>query len=540
MKKNIKSTLLISTAIVTALLTATFAGSRKAYARELNDEEKAALEQTIEEAFDKMEKENLGKLNLDLSKHDLKVESMHEYVSILRVMDKVRLKRIPVFKFGSHEFEAIYFYTPTKPFGYIDPGDIYDPYWDSAELRKKSDKARIMRTEISYDPHYVNKDNTLKKDLFEHDLKTAPEVYNKILSKINDNMSDLEKLLVIHDEYCALTTYPAETGTNEYGKPEHDQFATSPISSLTTRASVCYAQSVMMYDLLTDAGIECIRVGSTDMSHAWNMVKIDGNYYHIDTTWDNADYENTDPSINHTYFLRTDKEIEILGHTHDWQDETAGTKFLDAPLTPEEPGFKGYIFRGSGEPDDYYGSDTYRNFTYLDGRWYCFDSYENEIVSYSDLEGHDRKAVKPITDEYILTVYGSDKALYVCTPKKLYEYRPDTETLTQVLTPEDVRKDCYFTSMVIALDEIKVRVYSNEDNEYADKTYPLAEIETKPTDTPAPTNTPEISKAAEPVKEMEIKPVENTKDNKGLMIAIAGAAVVLIALAVILITKKRK
>ena len=120
MEKYIKNTLLISVTILIALFTA-LSAKQTAYARELSEEEKAALEQTMEEAFDKMERENLGKLNLDLSKHKLTVESMHEYVSILRVMDKVRLRRIPYFRFGSHEFEAVYYYTPTKPFGYINP-----------------------------------------------------------------------------------------------------------------------------------------------------------------------------------------------------------------------------------------------------------------------------------------------------------------------------------------------------------------------------------------------------------------------------------
>ena len=532
MEKHIKNTLLISVTILIALFTA-LSAKQTAYARELSEEEKAALEQTMEEAFDKMERENLGKLNLDLSKHKLTVESMHEYVSILRVMDKVRLRRIPYFRFGSHEFEAVYYYTPTKPFGYINPGDIYDPYYDTDELKKKFDKAQIMRTEIAYDPHYINEDNSLKKDLFEHDMKTAPEVYAKILSKVNDNMSDLEKLLIIHDEYCALTSYPAEEGTDEDGKTKYDSFASSPISSLTTNASVCYAQSEMMRYLLTDAGIECIRLGSFDISHAWNMVKIDGSYYHVDTTWDNSDYINTDSSTSHIYFLRTDKEMEDLGRKNDWVNETE-IKQTDAPLSPKEPAFKGYIFRGTKEPEDYY-ENAYRNISYLDGRWYCLNTMDNKIESYSDLEGHDKKTVKPIED-YILSLYASDNALYFITSEKFYEYRPDTDTLTELLKAEDLQANSYFTSMVICLDEIRIRLFSNDNFEYTAKTYPIEEMETKPTDTPTPepTQTPEITKQEEPYT------VKETKDNNYLIIAIAAGAAIVITLTIIIATKKRK
>ena len=534
MEKYIKKITLITVTILITLLTPLFV-SHKAYARELSEEEKAALEQTLEEAFDKMERENLGKLNLDLSKHKLTVESMYEYVSILRVMDKVRLKRIPYFRFGSHEFEAVYYYTPTKPFGYINPGDIYDPYYDTDELKKKFDKAQIMRTEIAYDPHYINEDNSLKKDLFEHDMKTAPEVYAKILSKVNDNMSDLEKLLILHDEYCALTSYPDETGTDEYGHTTHDLFASSPISSLTTNASVCYAQSVMMRYLLNDAGIDCIRLGSFDISHAWNMVKIDGNYYHVDTTWDNNDYESTDSCTSHIYFLRTDKEMEDLGRKNDWVDESE-IKTVDAPLSPKEPGFKGYIFRGTNEPEDYY-ENAYRNFSYLDGRWYCLNPMDNQIESYSDLEGHDKKTVKPIED-YILSLYASDNALYFITSEKFYEYRPDTDTLTELLKAEDLQANSYFTSMVICLDEIRIRLFSNDSFEYTAKTYPIEELETKPTDTPTPeptkTPTPEVK------EELLVKPEKDTKDNKYILIAAAAGALILITGITVLIVKKRK
>ena len=541
MKNDIKNITLISVSIFITLLIAAAFGSRTVYARELNEEEKAALEQTIEEAFDKMERENLGKLIVDLSKHKLTVESMYEYVSILRVMDKVRLRRIPIYKFGSHEFEAVYFYTPTKPFSYIDPGDIYDPYYDTDELKKKYDKATIMKTEISYDAHYVNEDNTLKKDLFEHDLKAVPEVYNKILSKVNDNMSDLEKVLIIHDEFCALTSYPDQIGEDEYGHPKHDPFATSPISALTTNASVCYAQSVMICDLLEDAGVKCIRVGSTEMSHAWNMVEIDGKYYHIDTTWDNSDFVSGDTDISHIYFLRTDKEIEELGHKHDWVDESSGSKFIDAPLSATEPGFNGYIFRASSEPEDYFALDAYRSINYLDGRWYCLDSKTNEITSYSDLEGHDKKAVKPVGDDHILMLYASDKALYFCTSYKLYEYRPDTDSLTQVLSSDEVENASFFTSMVVALDEIRVRVCSDADYKTTSKTYQVAELETKPTDTPTPTptNTPEPTKVPEATKEAASKDSAGS-DNKTILIIAAAAAVIVITVIGVIVRKKRR
>ena len=44
------------------------------------------------------------------------------------------------------------------------------------------------------------------------------------------------------------------------------------------------------------------------MNHAWNLIKIDGEWYHIDVTWD-------DPTpdllgrVNHVFFLISDDAI---------------------------------------------------------------------------------------------------------------------------------------------------------------------------------------------------------------------------------------
>ena len=41
---------------------------------------------------------------------------------------------------------------------------------------------------------------------------------------------------------------------------------------------------------MTRMGVDTSFAISTSMDHMWNVVKIDGNWYHVDTTWD-------DPSL---------------------------------------------------------------------------------------------------------------------------------------------------------------------------------------------------------------------------------------------------
>ena len=64
--------------------------------------------------------------------------------------------------------------------------------------------------------------------------------------------------------------------------------------------------------LLQEFGFECIRLTSEPMDHAWNLVKIDGQWCHIDVTWDDP---NEGGYENHHYFGLTD---ERMSQDHDW------------------------------------------------------------------------------------------------------------------------------------------------------------------------------------------------------------------------------
>lgn len=60
--------------------------------------------------------------------------------------------------------------------------------------------------------------------------------------------------------------------------------------------------------------------------HAWNQVKVDGEYYYLDTTWDDPLYHK-DGDVRYKYFLVS---TEQLKKTHTWDDENypkTGTRF---------------------------------------------------------------------------------------------------------------------------------------------------------------------------------------------------------------------
>lgn len=90
--------------------------------------------------------------------------------------------------------------------------------------------------------------------------------------------------------------------------------------------SVCDGFSRAYAILMKKAGVECYYVSGTDKafigknqavgSHAWNLAKINGNFYHIDVYWDNnASADDENPSYFH--FMGSDEEFDA-SHKYSW------------------------------------------------------------------------------------------------------------------------------------------------------------------------------------------------------------------------------
>lgn len=132
---------------------------------------------------------------------------------------------------------------------------------------------------------------------------------NNILSGIiKSNMTTANKELAIHDWIVNNTQYDSSlTKFTAY-------------NALEEHSAVCEGYALLIYKLLTQAGIPSQIVsgtadnGQNQESHAWNLVNINGFWYHLDTTWD--DPISSIPLLKHDYFNLTDSQI-IKDHTWD-------------------------------------------------------------------------------------------------------------------------------------------------------------------------------------------------------------------------------
>ena len=72
-------------------------------------------------------------------------------------------------------------------------------------------------------------------------------------------------------------------------------------------------------------GIDSVYIAANTKKepHAWNLVKLDGHWFHVDCTWDRG--LGVNPNVKHTYFMLSDAEFNADGvHSEDWKKPEKG------------------------------------------------------------------------------------------------------------------------------------------------------------------------------------------------------------------------
>ena len=128
--------------------------------------------------------------------------------------------------------------------------------------------------------------------------------------------SDYQKALWLHDWLLEQLDYDTSL---EWCSAE---------SALTRHLGTCQAYESAYAQLLRAAGIENMEVSNTTDGHTWNGIKIDGEWYQVDCTWDDSsnNYYNFDQ--RHLYFGLTDELMAIAhpGHTKIYTTEGYGAR----------------------------------------------------------------------------------------------------------------------------------------------------------------------------------------------------------------------
>ena len=129
-----------------------------------------------------------------------------------------------------------------------------------------------------------------------------------IKKNINNNMSTSDKIKVFHDHIINNTVY------DEANKEKYSD----AYELLSTGKSICGGYSDTMSIYLTRLGIQNYKVSSDN--HVWNLIKVDGKWLHLDSTWDDPVASDGNQYLLHNFFLidtKTLLDLDTVEHSFD-------------------------------------------------------------------------------------------------------------------------------------------------------------------------------------------------------------------------------
>lgn len=265
--------------------------------------------------------------------------------------------------------------------------------------------------------YYYNRgglSNTVTKVRFEYKMneverEEAKLAYEQelsyIVSQVDVKMSDAEKALWVHDYLISAFEY-------DVSQSFYDAY-----SLFRERKGVCQAYSLAYIAVLRELGINAVMVASDEMNHAWNLVEIDGEWYHVDLVFDDPAPDRMG-RVMHDNFLLDDSMITETEDPH--------------------YGWKSTIKCSSSTYNDAVWRDISSRMLYFEEQWYYIDNntgtlavseangeYRSDIYTFENkwfVEGNEER--------YWVGIYSGVSEMFgyifVNTPYEVIAYNPRT------------------------------------------------------------------------------------------------------------------
>ncbi len=150
-------------------------------------------------------------------------------------------------------------------------------------------------TGVSFEPDYAYSESEIAR--FERELDA---VYEAIESRLGGG-SDYEKVKGVYEYVIETVDYSGDVGEQDI------------VSALLYGSGVCGAYARAVQALLLRLGVPCRYVTGQAQGegHAWNLVCIEGGWYHVDATWGDPSYsgEAAEYGVSYAYLGLTDEQI---------------------------------------------------------------------------------------------------------------------------------------------------------------------------------------------------------------------------------------
>lgn len=207
-----------------------------------------------------------------------------------------------------------------------------------------------------------------------------------VVSLVDPLMNDTEKALFVHDYLISAFSY--DSSAENY----------DTVSFFRDRRGVCQAYSLAYMAILRELGMEVVMVTSDSMNHAWNLVKIGGEWYHVDLTFDDPAPDRCG-RVLHENFLLDDASIKTTSTPH--------------------YGWSSSVRCRSSKYQKQIWNNVTSKMIRVGGQWYYIDK-DNKSLVVSDINGGSRTTIYKFRDKWMHT--GSKRSFYVGVFSGLSEY----------------------------------------------------------------------------------------------------------------------
>lgn len=183
----------------------------------------------------------------------------------------------------------------------------YTNYWSGWQYSGSTPNMPLYLTVDYLDSakmYAVHEDKSLVSKLTPREWQALQEAERRLQTLGVTGMSDFDKVLTIHDDLLEQV--------------EYDITKFTATDMLLKDKGRCDSYSRVMQLMLQMAGVPTMRIVGLgkNQAHAWNMVKVDGQWFHVDATWDDPKMRKGESILRHNYFLLTDTEIS---KDHKWE-----------------------------------------------------------------------------------------------------------------------------------------------------------------------------------------------------------------------------
>ncbi len=194
----------------------------------------------------------------------------------------------------------------------------------------KKDEYEVIISEIEYYPGFrtANAFTTVGEHVLTSREKQLLNKGLQIVNELSQNSpspSDLARK--IHDYLCRTVTYTNDT--NDTWDDENHA-----MGAILNGKAECDGYTDAFYLLCRLAGLQVFYQYGADAehrnsdTHIWNILCLDGRWYHVDVTWDDLDDAQHPDAVTYRYYLIGNEQMKL---THFWDKSLTAYDISDYP-----------------------------------------------------------------------------------------------------------------------------------------------------------------------------------------------------------------